>query len=161
MKRALTSIALLLLALPALADINVRERDVLLTGDGVVYTVEAVHDSDVAEGRSSRYLRMFIQQGNERTSAEIPAAQYGGLHGQPALAYDSLSETLFVFWQAAYHRYGNWHAVGGSGALALSTTRVGSNADIQITGGSTSTPRSRPAASSCTSCTPSARACSA
>lgn len=25
---------------------------------------------------------------------------------------------FFALWQAAYHRYGNWHARGGSGALA-------------------------------------------
>jgi phytoene dehydrogenase-like protein len=24
---------------------------------------------------------------------------------------------FFVFWQAAYHRYGNWHARGGSGEM--------------------------------------------
>lgn len=30
---------------------------------------------------------------------------------------------LFVLWQAAYHRYGNWHAQGGSGALALALRR--------------------------------------
>lgn len=30
---------------------------------------------------------------------------------------------FFVFWQAAYHRYGNWHAKGGSGALARSMAR--------------------------------------
>ncbi len=30
---------------------------------------------------------------------------------------------LFVFWQAAYHRFGQWHAVGGSGALARALVR--------------------------------------
>lgn len=30
---------------------------------------------------------------------------------------------FFVFWQAAYHRYGNWHARGGSGALAQAMRR--------------------------------------
>ena len=30
---------------------------------------------------------------------------------------------FFALWQAAYHRYGNWHAVGGSGALAHALRR--------------------------------------
>jgi len=29
----------------------------------------------------------------------------------------------FAFWQAAYHRYGQWHAVGGSGALTAALLR--------------------------------------
>lgn len=37
-------------------------------------------------------------------------------HG--SLGPDSPGAAFFVFWQAAYHRYGNWHARGGSGALA-------------------------------------------
>jgi phytoene dehydrogenase-like protein len=30
---------------------------------------------------------------------------------------------LFVFWQAAYHRFGQWHAVGGAGALTAALVR--------------------------------------
>lgn len=41
----------------------------------------------------------------------VPLAAHGSLGPQtPGAAF-------FVFWQAAYHRYGNWHALGGSGAL--------------------------------------------
>jgi phytoene dehydrogenase-like protein len=29
----------------------------------------------------------------------------------------------FVFWQAVYHRFGQWHAVGGAGALAAALVR--------------------------------------
>lgn len=42
----------------------------------------------------------------------VTLAAHGSLGPQiPGAAF-------FVFWQAAYHRYGNWHARGGSGALA-------------------------------------------
>lgn len=42
----------------------------------------------------------------------VPLAAHGSLGPQtPGAAF-------FAFWQAAYHRYGNWHARGGSGALA-------------------------------------------
>ncbi len=42
----------------------------------------------------------------------VPLAAHGSLGPHtPGAAF-------FVFFQAAYHRYGNWHARGGSGALA-------------------------------------------
>jgi len=49
---------------------------------------------------------------SELTRAPIAAfAAHGGAGpGTPGTA-------LFALWQAAYHRYGQWHAMGGSGAL--------------------------------------------
>lgn len=47
----------------------------------------------------------------------VTLAAHGSLGPQtPGAAF-------FVFWQAAYHRYGNWHAKGGSGALAQALRR--------------------------------------
>jgi hypothetical protein len=104
MKRLLTSFALLLVLAVSASASELRERDVLLTSDGIVYTVDAVHDDKVAEGRSPYYLTMTVQRGAERETAVVPASLVGGAHSNPALAYDADSQTLFLFWQETLHR---------------------------------------------------------
>ncbi|HUP44989.1 MAG TPA: hypothetical protein VM779_05705 [Thermoanaerobaculia bacterium] len=98
MKRTLLFLALLLVALSASAE-GPRERDVLLTSEGFVYTVEAISEENPVDGTSGRYLRMTVQHGEERSTAPVPATLIGGAHGHPALAYDMESQTLFLFWQ--------------------------------------------------------------
>lgn len=104
MKRLLTSLALLLLVAVSASASELRERDVLLTTDGIVYTVDAVHDASVKEGRSPYYLTMTVQDGEKRTSAVVPGSLAGGAHSHPALAYDADSRTLFLFWQETLYR---------------------------------------------------------
>lgn len=102
MKRSLIFLATLLVAVSASASLA-DDRDMLLTGDGIVYTVEAVKDG-ADDGRAAQYLRFTVQQGEERTSAPVPATLVGGVHAQPALAYDADSQTLFIFWQEQLSR---------------------------------------------------------
>ena len=104
MKRLMISFALLLLVAGTAMASELRERDVLLTTDGIVYTVDAVHDSSVADGLSPYYLTMTVQDGEERTSHKVPGSLLGGAHGHPALAYDADSRTLFLFWQETLYR---------------------------------------------------------
>lgn len=99
MKRLAIILALALLSVPATAS-ELFDRDVLLTPDGVLYTVTTVR----AEGaptahRSPFYLSLTVQNGDKRSAASVPATLTGGAHSNPALAYDSESETLFLFWQ--------------------------------------------------------------
>lgn len=103
MKRLLILLAVVLMAHSAAASM-LRERDVLLTSSGVLYTVDAVHDPDVEEGRSPYYLTMSVQEGEERVTRPVPASLYGGAHGYPSLAHDPESDTLFLFWQETLHR---------------------------------------------------------
>ncbi|MGZ8867351.1 MAG: hypothetical protein ACXW2P_03330 [Thermoanaerobaculia bacterium] len=104
MRRLLISLALLLLIATTAMASEPRERDVLLTTDGIVYTVDAVHDANVAEGHSPYYLTMTVQDGEERTTHKVPGSLIGGAHGHPALAYDADSGTLFLFWQETLYR---------------------------------------------------------
>ena len=103
MKRALVLLALVLTAHAAAGSI-LRERDVLLTTDGVLYTVDAVHDPDVTGDRSPYSLSMTVQEGDARVTTPVPGAMFGGSHGHPSLAHDADSDTLFLFWQETLYR---------------------------------------------------------
>ena len=101
MKRSLIFLATFLVAVSASASLF-DDRDMLLTGDGVVYSVETVQDA--GDGRAAQYLQLTIQQGDDVRSEAVPASLAGGVHAQPALAYDSESRTLFIFWQEQLSR---------------------------------------------------------
>ena len=103
MKRILILVALVLLSVSATAA-ELLDRDVLLTPDGVLYTVGTVRDDSVPSGRSPFYLTLTIQDGDERQTAAVPASLLGGAHSNPALAYDADSQTLFLFWQETLYR---------------------------------------------------------
>ncbi len=49
---------------------------------------------------------------------EYAAAGIAALAAHGTLGPHTPGASFFVLWQAAYHRYGNWHAKGGSGAFA-------------------------------------------
>ncbi|MCA1670259.1 MAG: NAD(P)/FAD-dependent oxidoreductase [Thermomicrobia bacterium] len=54
----------------------------------------------------------------ETFQTEYARAGIASLAAHGTLGPQTPGAAFFVFWQAAYHRYGNWHAQGGSGALA-------------------------------------------
>ncbi|HYS55074.1 MAG TPA: hypothetical protein VER58_15055 [Thermoanaerobaculia bacterium] len=97
MKRVL--LALLFAIVPTALLAQVADRDVLLTQDGTLYTVESVDNDGSVQGEASRYLTLTTQRGNERPKmAIVPDSLAAGVHWRPALAYDDDSRTLFVFW---------------------------------------------------------------
>lgn len=77
-----------------------NDRDVLLTPGGTLYTIESL-DPDVigVDSPSTRVLQLTLRNGDDTTKHIVPATVAGATHAKPALAYDSYSDTLFVFWQ--------------------------------------------------------------
>ncbi|HEV3485915.1 MAG TPA: hypothetical protein VG106_10945, partial [Vicinamibacterales bacterium] len=119
MKRLLVAAVVLLLAAPA----AFAQRDVLLTDDGTAYAAsfEWAWEHPEVKTTSSTYLVLTIQRtGEQPQRLFVPATLQGGANTNPALAYDSDSATLFVFWQhwpnamsselrfIAYHRETGW-----------------------------------------------------
>jgi hypothetical protein len=92
MKRLLLGFILLLAATAGLA----QNRDVLLTPDGTLYTVDVTSTEDSSLGRSL-YLKLTARQGTDVTETVVPESK-SGMNLRPALAYDGDSKTLFVFW---------------------------------------------------------------
>ena len=123
MKRLLISLILVLVIAVSASASELRERDVLLTADGIVYTVDAVHDGSVEEGRSPYYLTLTEQDGDERQTTTVPGSVIGGAHSHPALAYDNDSQTLFLFWQETLYR-------GLSSRLLFASMRNGVWSDV-------------------------------
>lgn len=101
-------LVILLVALVPLAAFGAAvDRDIVLTDDGTLYTVESTNSSDIAglQTSSQRILTLTTQQGTNRSTTVIPATLNGGWNVYPALAYDSQSKTLFVFWEAAHNNF--------------------------------------------------------
>jgi hypothetical protein len=91
MKRLLLGIALIMASAAAFG----QGREVLLTPDGTLYTVEVVSNETAAGTVLS--LPVTIKQGKTVTTTVVPES-LSGVNIEPALAYDSDSQTLFVFW---------------------------------------------------------------
>jgi hypothetical protein len=102
MKRLALLFALTLFCSSLGAD-ELLDRDVLLTPEGVLYTVGTVR-TEVANGESRYHLLLAVQDGDERWTEAVPASVAGGAHSNPALAYDAESRTLFLFWQETLYR---------------------------------------------------------
>lgn len=97
MKR-LFAILLFVLA-PVALYAQTADRDVLVTADGTLYTIESMVNEGGLPSAVSRYLLLTIQKGTERPQAlVVPDSLSAGLHWRPALAFDPDSKTLFVFW---------------------------------------------------------------
>jgi hypothetical protein len=96
MKRLLIAFALVLL--PAALFAQVADRDMLLTQEGTLYTIESQANDGSMPADVNQFLRLTIQRGNEMTSTVVPESLTAGFHWRPALAFDSESKTLFVFW---------------------------------------------------------------
>ncbi|MDQ3283030.1 MAG: hypothetical protein M3Q69_16645 [Acidobacteriota bacterium] len=86
--------ALCLLVLPVLA--TAQDREALLTPDGTLYTIETQLNANDQYGGAHLLLRS--QRGTEVAQEVVPATRGEGSHTEPAIAYDSESKTLFVFW---------------------------------------------------------------
>jgi hypothetical protein len=101
MKRLFIAFALLL---PLAAFGQSSDRDVLLTSDGRLYTVESLFTkADQTQIQSTSYLTLTTQAATGASTTElIPVTLTGGSHGEPALAYDADTKTLFVFWEQAH-----------------------------------------------------------
>lgn len=93
MKRLLLIAALVLLPTAAFAQAS-NDRDVLLTSDGKLFTIDSVVD---ASG-NNRSLHLMQQVGTNVWTTDVPETLNNGINWRPALAYDDESKTLFVFW---------------------------------------------------------------
>ena len=96
MKRALLILALLVA--PVLLHAQSPDRAILLAPNGTVYTVDSTLNEGAGSITSSRYLTLTIQNGTSILKTNVPASLTGGNNWQPELAFDSDSDTLFVFW---------------------------------------------------------------
>lgn len=95
-------LSFVLLVAPSMAFAQSKDRDVLLTPEGTLYTIESVFPKAAADtALSGEYLALTIQQGEKISTSLVPASLAGGLHTSPALAYDADSQTLFIFWEQA------------------------------------------------------------
>jgi hypothetical protein len=76
-----------------------ENRDLLLTAEGTIYTVETVV-ADPSDPAVPGSLRLTVQNGSSTAAASVPASINGSVNVDPALAYDATSKTLFLFWNA-------------------------------------------------------------
>jgi hypothetical protein len=95
MKRVLLTLALLIA--PVLYG-QAIDRAVLLAPTGTLYTVESTVNDSSSSITSTRYLTLTILSGQNVIKTNVPASISGGNSWQPELAFDSDSNTLFVFW---------------------------------------------------------------
>jgi hypothetical protein len=105
MKRLLLVALLALLPLAAYGDYVAH--DTLLADNGTLFTVESQNATDLPwlHTDSQRVLTLTIQKDGKSVLTTVPATLRGGWHVDPALAYDSQSGTLFVFWEAARNNF--------------------------------------------------------
>jgi hypothetical protein len=97
MKRFLTALAISIVTTAAFA--QVADRDVLVTPEGTVYTVEQQIPSPSSAVEATTFLSLAIQNGGEEPQRLlIPESLSAGYHSAGALAYDADSKTLFVLW---------------------------------------------------------------
>lgn len=97
MKRLLLIVAFVLLPAALFAQTS-TDRDILLTPDGTLYTIDSIASDNAQSGDVNRSLRLTVQQGSKSSTTEIPESINTGINWRPALAYDIDSKTLFVFW---------------------------------------------------------------
>ena len=97
MKRLLVSLAISLLSAGAFA--QVADRDVLVTPEGIVYTIEQQTPAESSGVAATSVLQLSIQNGAAETQhVLVPDSLTAGFHSDGALAYDSSSKTLFLIW---------------------------------------------------------------
>jgi len=97
MKKLLLALVVLLAAATA----ALGEPEMLLTPGGTLYTIESVKAEDHPEISSpaARFLMFRMHQGDVVHEGVVPATMVSGTHTEPAIAYDSESKRLFVFWR--------------------------------------------------------------
>ena len=116
MRHLLLSFALALIATSALAAAS--DRDVLITPDGIVYTVSSELATPATSLVADAVLDLNIQDGSNVRHVTVPSSKTAGFHFGGTLAYDPDSKTLFVLW---IHMNGG----GGSSEILLSSYRDG------------------------------------
>jgi len=101
MKSVRSLLALVALLVPSLLWGANLDREILLTQEGTLYTIESVYSETLPSvvTESTKVLQLTTQQGEVSETILVPASLGGGVHSDPALAYDSESKTLLVFWQ--------------------------------------------------------------
>jgi hypothetical protein len=97
MKRLLIALAISCVAAGAFAQVG-ADRDVLVTPDGIVYTLEQQTPSDSSGVAATNVLQLSVQTGVETQRVLVPESLTAGFHSDGALAYDSSSKTLFLMW---------------------------------------------------------------
>jgi hypothetical protein len=119
MKRLLVSLAIAFFSTAAFA--QAADRDVLVTLDGTVYTVDQGIPSSSSGVAATNILELSIQNGSEAPQyLLVPESVLAGHHFGSTLAYDADSKTLFVLWThmlngmssellLAAYRDGKWH----------------------------------------------------
>jgi hypothetical protein len=97
MKNILLALVLLAVSSAALA----AEPEILLTPGGTFYSIESVSAEDHPEISSpaTRFLMFSMHQGDVVHEGVVPATMAPGTHTEAAIAYDSESKRLFVFWR--------------------------------------------------------------
>lgn len=81
------------------------DRDMLLTADATLFTVERITTpSPTGESLPAYHLRLKVQQGETVKSSIVPTTDGGGVPSAPSLTYDPGSKTLFLFWQKQPNR---------------------------------------------------------
>ena len=102
MKRFLIALALVLL--PSALFAQTDDRDMLLTDAGILYTIESATVENEG-GPATRILKLTVEQEGEETQVlDVPSTLGEGSHSAPSLAWDSGSDTLFIFWQKEPNR---------------------------------------------------------
>jgi hypothetical protein len=96
MKRLVLSFALAIVSATAFA--QVPDRDVLVTPEGTVFTLETQTPSPASSIDAMVMLTLTVQNGNAVSHLNVPDSTSPGYHFSGALAYDSDSRTLFVLW---------------------------------------------------------------
>jgi hypothetical protein len=92
-------LVLILAILPTTLLAQIADRDVLLTTDGTLYTVESTLNDGSAPAEVKFFLRLTVQPTNQQAQTlTVPDSLTAGVHSHPALAYDPDSQALFVFW---------------------------------------------------------------
>jgi len=134
-------IALVLLAAPLLAFGDAANRALLLTNDGTLYTIESAYSEDLGIQSASTQVLVLTSRDdqNSTTTSIVPETLLGGTHTNPALAYDSASKSLFIFWQRSIsngmssdlvfcsYNNGNW-----SEATSVDSAKYHYSRNIQI-----------------------------
>jgi hypothetical protein len=97
-KRILLTLALVVL--PSIAMADTADRDILLTSDGTLFTIESVFTDGLnLKTNSSQVLALTVRDEKSTSTTYVPETLLGGSHGSPALAYDAVSKSLFIFWE--------------------------------------------------------------
>jgi hypothetical protein len=143
-KKAVLLLALLLVPVLATAQ---AERELLLTPDGTMFSVERATSHADVEAAAMSYLVLSIRRDGPPVREVIPVTLSAGSHMNPALAYDAESEMLFMFWERAQslvsrelllatrNREGKWSeavAFGSGGNVYRTNLRIAVTRKVDV-----------------------------